>query len=156
MRGPEADEIINMVNSNWNMNLEAGAKMLWKSYLMKQDVQVTMKAVTKLAKESHFKPSLADLVECIDMFSTASGRALPESTCKTCEGLGFVLVGTRAPKQTGWMEEKGITISGERGEMEEYACCPDCGTHMDSSFYRYDGTKAEALDPQRVRELMSQ
>ena len=41
-----------------------------------------------------------------------------------------------------------------RGEIEEYAPCPDCSPTIDASFWRYDGTRATPPDPARVREML--
>ena len=48
-----------------------------------------------------------------------------------------------------------FVVARLRGEIEEYAACPDCNPTLDTSHWRYDGTRAAALDPARVRELIS-
>lgn len=57
--------------------------------------------------------------------------------CPTCGGDRFVMVQYRV-----W------------DQGEEYAACPACNP-TDTSHWRYDGTRAQALDPARVRELIS-
>jgi len=72
-------------------------------------------------------------------------------SCKTCGGDRFVLVATRKPVESTWMQEKELK---PRGEIEEMAPCPDCNAGVDTSFWRGDGTKFRSPDPARVREMM--
>lgn len=78
---------------------------------------------------------------------------LPLAECPTCRDDRMVVVGTRRPVQSSWMEQRGIRPS-EAGELEEVAPCPDCNAGADTKFRRYDGTPVVAPDPERVRELM--
>lgn len=72
--------------------------------------------------------------------------------CSTCGGDRFVLVRMRTPTRSVWMEEHGIEPNEDAG-YEEYAACPDCNL-ADTSHWSADGTRAAALDPAKVRELI--
>jgi hypothetical protein len=47
------------------------------------------------------------------------------------------------------------TYNGHSAEVEEYAPCPDCGTEINTEFYRADGSKFRSPDPAKVRERLS-
>lgn len=82
----------------------------------------------------------------------STNQPTPDTECSTCAGDRFVVVGTRPPVVSPWATERGI--KPVEGEMyEEMAACPDCN-QTDTSFWRGDGTKSRALDPEKVRELM--
>ena len=70
--------------------------------------------------------------------------------CATCGDHQFVVVSTRPAVTTDWMKRHGFK---GKGEIEEYAPCPDCST-VDASFRRHDGTWARPPDPSKVREMM--
>lgn len=72
--------------------------------------------------------------------------------CKTCGGDRFVLVQKRRPQQSSWMRDHGIKPRSEL-LIDEYSACPDCNP-ADTSFWRHDRSRAEALDPAKVRQLM--
>lgn len=74
--------------------------------------------------------------------------------CETCGGDRFVVVATRPVKQSTWMKERGI-VPPEDAATEEYAPCPACSPHLDTTFYRHDGTPVRPPDSARVREMMN-
>jgi len=76
----------------------------------------------------------------------------PASECATCGGDRFVVVGMRPVIASVWMKEHGIEPPETEG-IEEMAACPDCNP-VDTAFTRFDGSKARALDPAKVRELL--
>jgi hypothetical protein len=73
--------------------------------------------------------------------------------CKTCGGDRFVVVSTRAPMQSPWMKERGITPPADE-RIEEMAPCPECNAAASTEFRRYDGTMAKTPDPAKTREMM--
>ena len=76
----------------------------------------------------------------------------PATVCATCGGDRFVPVQTRPVTASVWMREHGIEPPETEG-IEEMAACPDCNP-VDTTFTRFDGSKARALDPAKVRELL--
>ena len=85
--------------------------------------------------------------------STRTNVHAPATECVTCSGDRFVLVATRPVVASQWMRERGLEIRGD-AVHEEYAACPDCNAEANTSFPRFDGSYARALDPARVREMM--
>lgn len=63
----EAQEIVRMVESNWQMDLSV-ARGIWRDGLVKYEVDVVMKAVAYLATTVHRRLKFADLVDTIKMF----------------------------------------------------------------------------------------
>lgn len=82
--------------------------------------------------------------------STGTNMSTPVTDCTTCNGHRFVVVSTRPAVTTEWMKRHGFK---GKGEIEEYAPCPDCST-VDASFRRHDGTWSRPPDPEKVREMM--
>jgi hypothetical protein len=70
----------------------------------------------------------------VPKINRATNQAVKATRCETCNGDRFVVVGLR-------------------GEIEEYAACPDCNP-VDAGFWRHDGTRVTPPDPARVREMM--
>ena len=81
-----------------------------------------------------------------------TNQPAPDVECSTCGGDRFVLVGTIPAVTTAWMEEHGIKAP-DGAATETYAACPSCNP-TDTSFWRGDGSRSRALDPEKVRELM--
>ena len=81
-----------------------------------------------------------------------TNQPAPDVACQTCGGDRFVLVSLRKPMQSAWMKERGIEPS-ETEMIEEMAACPDCN-QADTSFWRADGSRSRALDPEKIREMM--
>ena len=113
--------------------------------VMGEEILLTPTALAKHWIRVHEESSRPKKVE-------ATNQAARITECSLCNGDRFVVVGTRPVKQTQWMIEKGIELSGDAG-YEELAACPDCHP-VDAGFRRYDGSYAHAPDPARVREMM--
>lgn len=73
--------------------------------------------------------------------------------CELCDGDRFVVVSTRKPTQSDWMNAHSIKAS-EDAVIDELAPCPDCNP-TEVSFYRHDGSRFRSPDAGRVRELLS-
>jgi hypothetical protein len=71
--------------------------------------------------------------------------------CATCGGDRFVVYQTRPAQQSAWMREKGIV---PKGEIEEYAACPDCNADTDVSYWLM-GRKVTPPDPAQVRARLT-
>ena len=82
----------------------------------------------------------------------ATNVSTPYTQCDTCGGHRFVVYSTRPMPETFWMKQHGFK---SRGEIEEYAPCPECSSAIDGSFRRFDGTKMTPPDPAQVREMLS-
>ena len=127
-----------MVESNWRFDLGT-ARALWREELVRFDADVAVKAVAKLARELHRRPDLSDLLDLLKQMTPS----LPKAVCGTCQGDLFVLVATRSS-------------SNPESPTEEYAPCPDCNPHANTSFRRHDGSEFVGPDSARVRQMLSQ
>lgn len=134
----EAQEVVRMVESNWRFDLGT-ARSLWREELVRFDAEVATKAVAKLARELHRRPDLSDLLSILGRLTPA----LPRPVCPTCKGDLAVLVATRRSNNS-------------EAPYEEYAPCPDCNPHADSSFRRPDGSEFVPPDSARTRQMLSQ
>ena len=86
--------------------------------------------------------------------SSSTNLHAPAGECQTCGGDRFVLVARRPVVQSIWMREHGITPPADSA-IEEMAACPDCSS-AETGFTRFDGSKARALDPARIRMMLKQ
>lgn len=68
MTDREAQDIIRMIESNWQMDLGT-ARSLWRAELVPHDAELATRAVTYLARKLTYKPKLADLTQVLTMFS---------------------------------------------------------------------------------------
>lgn len=152
MNEREAQEIIRMVESNWSFDLDT-ARAMWRQALMPFDPEIATQAVIRLGRTSARRPNLVDMIEVVTMLSP-----LPEprrsDSCKTCNGDLFVTVYLRKPVTTEWMAKNG-RHANEEEMIEEVAPCPDCNAAANTSFRRHDGSEAQTLDPEKVRELIA-
>jgi hypothetical protein len=147
VRDHEADQIIDMIREHWNIFMSDPTKQMWKAYLIRQDAELTTKAVARLAMEEGDHPTIADLRH---MLPTPQS-SLRADACLTCGGDRFVVVMTRPAETTDWMRRNGFEA---QGEYEEMAPCPDCNETADTSFRRADGSEFIGMDPARVREML--
>lgn len=67
MNDREAQDIIRMIEGNWQMDL-GSSRSLWRAELVQYDAELGTKAVTYLARKTSFKPRLADLTQTLQMF----------------------------------------------------------------------------------------
>jgi hypothetical protein len=126
---------------------ELAAEILERAKLYRRIFQGASLTPPALAK--HWRRVFEEAVKQREQ--QATNQSTPWRQCGTCGGDRFVVVGTR-PMESHWMRERGLK---SRGAIEEMAACPQCAAALDTSFRRYDGTMSRALDPARVRDLMS-
>lgn len=88
-----------------------------------------------------------------DKPKTAKANLHSAVRCHTCGGDHLVLVSKRKPMPSAWLREHGIESRPDR-LFDEFAACPACNT-ADTAFWRHDGFLAAALDPAKVRQLMT-
>ena len=63
----EAQELIRMVESNWHFDL-GPAREMWRTELVGYEAELGTRAIGFLAKKSHYKINLSDVVQAITMF----------------------------------------------------------------------------------------
>lgn len=149
MNEREAQEIIRMVESNWRFDLGA-ARSLWRTELLRFDAGIVTKAVARLARTQGRRVDLVDLLAVAESMSPEI--ASTKDVCPTCSADYLVVVSLRAPNQTSWMAERGISPSDQK--IEEYAPCPDCNAAANTAFSRHDGVEVTCPDPGAVRMMM--
>lgn len=85
MNEREAQEIVRMVESNWQMDL-GPAREMWRAELLPHDVELAMKALVYLAKKFSLKPRLADFTQVLTMFArNARSDARTEADARAIE-----------------------------------------------------------------------
>jgi hypothetical protein len=82
-----------------------------------------------------------------DKPKTVNTNLTARVNCKTCNGDRMVVYSTRANVTTGWMAERGLAA---RGEVEEFAPCPDCNADCDTRRPNF-----HSPDPARTRERLA-
>lgn len=110
------------------------------SYLLADEIHVRAKMYRQVMPDVMLTPS-ALAKHWLRVFEEAAQRrtrgtnvSAPATDCETCGGDRWVVVCLR-------------------GEIEEYAGCPDCNA-VQITYYRADGTRWTSPDPARVREMM--
>lgn len=85
MNEREAQEIVRMIESNWQMDL-GPAREMWRNELLPHDPDIATKAVAYLARKISLKPRLADLNQVLTMFSrNARADARTEADARALE-----------------------------------------------------------------------
>jgi hypothetical protein len=152
----ELQDCVRLIESLWRKQFTSEEREVWREALAMLDEDYVPAALTKLAKTNKYVPTIAEIAEVVaelERSQRAKGRIEPGPICPTCNGDHYVTVYRRPAETTGWMKRKGIEAA-EGATIEEVAPCPDCGTHIEASYFRYDGTKFQPTDPAKVRELM--
>jgi hypothetical protein len=75
-----------------------------------------------------------------------------DTHCSLCGGDRFVVVGSRAAKETDWMRAHSVKVS-EGAVIEEVAPCPECNP-VEVTFLRHDGSRFSTPDAGKTLELL--
>ena len=105
-------------------------------------------ALTPTALAKHWKRVEAELER---QRGATNQSVTSQDDCPTCQGDRFVVVATRVPLETAWMEKHGHKIGSSC--YEEWAPCPDCNATI-HEMRRHDGQRIATPDAARTRELM--
>lgn len=152
MTDREAQDLIRMIESNWNFDLEK-ARPMWREQLLPFDAEIATQAIVRLARTLQRRPNLSDVLEVIAVMSPRIPERVSDG-CSTCGGNLFVVVYLRKPVTTDWMQKHGIEAS-ETEMYEEVAPCPECNGGANTAFRRPDGTEAVSPDPAWVRQVIA-
>lgn len=68
MKDREAQDLVRMIESNWQMDL-GPARGMWRAELLPHDAELATKAVTYLARKFSHKPRVSDLSQVLSMFA---------------------------------------------------------------------------------------
>jgi hypothetical protein len=141
----EAQEIVRMVESAWGADLGAAGREIWRRALIPYDAHYAALAIPELLKREHYRPAVSDIIELVEAWTRRErdqreqermlGKRQP--TCSTCADDGWVVLFTRQPVETAWMNERGLQA---KGAIEEMAPCPDCQVGKTNELVAYGET----------------
>lgn len=100
MNEREAQEIIRMVESNWQFDLGT-ARGIWRTEFMLYSAEAVTKAVASLAPKLQFKPKLADVIAIVKMQEDTERRRL-EDEKRRAEDARAITEGKRGYATPEW------------------------------------------------------
>ncbi|GIV03637.1 MAG: hypothetical protein KatS3mg015_2467 [Fimbriimonadales bacterium] len=151
MTEEQADQVIDFLIGMHRPPDPVATRNAWRLHLRALDAECASQAAINGTKVWDRFPTWPAFYTEYRTVADARDVAAASDLCSLCEGDGFVMVGTRLPITTEWMRKRELKASDIA--VEEYAACPECNP-SDTSFRRYDGSVAKALDPAKVLELM--
>jgi hypothetical protein len=154
MTEAQADQIIDFLYGMLRPPDAVETRKAWRLSLAPLDADLASQAAINGKQVWEFFPSWPLFYGEYRAVLRKSKTPEPTFVCPTCEGDKFVVVALRKPEASQWLTRHGIEVPTDR-MIEELAPCPDCNSTANTYFRRYDGSEAKALDPARVREMMS-